>query len=80
MSLVRKFSTKQDELSGSPQQGEPVYLVVGKLRRPHGIAGEMLFEMTSESIQLFNPGNRFTLEIRKTCTELARCAKLINSG
>lgn len=58
MSPVRKFSTKQNELSGSPQQGEPVYLVVGKLRRPHGIAGEMLFEMTSESIQLFNPGKQ----------------------
>jgi len=58
MSPVRKISAKQDELSGSPQQGEPVYIVVGKLRRPHGIAGEILFEMTSDSPQLFTPGKQ----------------------
>mgnify|MGYP001765702121 CR=1 FL=1 len=65
MSPVRKISTNQDELSGSPQQGEPVYLVVGKLRRPHGIAGEILFEMTSDSTRLFKPGKQVYIGDKK---------------
>ncbi len=36
---------QQDHNTGSPRSGEPVYLVVGKLRRPHGVKGEMLMEV-----------------------------------
>jgi 16S rRNA processing protein RimM len=34
--------------SGSPQSGEPVYLTIGKLRRTHGVKGEIVLEMTTE--------------------------------
>ncbi len=35
--------------SGSPQSGEPVCLLtVGKLRRTHGVKGEIVLEMTTE--------------------------------
>jgi 16S rRNA processing protein RimM len=34
--------------SGSPSQGEPVYLAVGLLRRPHGIHGEILMEIYTD--------------------------------
>jgi 16S rRNA processing protein RimM len=31
-----------------PGDGEPVYLVIGKLRRPHGIHGEMLMDIITD--------------------------------
>ncbi len=34
--------------SGSPPVGEPVYLVVGRLRRPHGVRGEILMEVLTD--------------------------------
>jgi 16S rRNA processing protein RimM len=34
--------------SGSPSKGEPVYLAVGLLRRPHGVQGEILMEVYTD--------------------------------
>jgi 16S rRNA processing protein RimM len=34
--------------TGSPAPGEPVFLVIGKLRRPHGVEGEILFEVITD--------------------------------
>src|SRR5512140_2993402 len=34
--------------SGSPSTGEPEYLVVGSLRRPHGVHGEMVMEVLTD--------------------------------
>lgn len=34
--------------AGSPQSGEPVYVVVGKLRRPHGVMGEMSMSLMTD--------------------------------
>lgn len=34
--------------SGSPSSGEPVFLAVGKLHRPHGIHGEMIMEVLTD--------------------------------
>jgi 16S rRNA processing protein RimM len=34
--------------SGSPSPGEPEYLVVGVLRRPHGLKGELLMEVITD--------------------------------
>jgi len=30
--------------TGSPKSGEPVLIAVGKIRRPHGVKGEVIFE------------------------------------
>jgi 16S rRNA processing protein RimM len=43
----RNLETPQ-ESTGSPRSGEPVYLAVGKLRRPHGVKGEMLMEVLTD--------------------------------
>jgi 16S rRNA processing protein RimM len=43
--------------SGSPQTGEPVYLTIGKLRRSHGIQGEMLFEVITDFPERIKAGN-----------------------
>ncbi len=34
--------------SGSPSAGEPEYLIVGTLRRPHGVHGEMVMEIHTD--------------------------------
>ncbi|MCL4562888.1 MAG: ribosome maturation factor RimM [Chloroflexi bacterium] len=41
-------SSRKIESSGSPPSGEPVYLIAGRLRRPHGISGEILMEVLTD--------------------------------
>ncbi len=36
------------QTTGSPQTGEPVFLAVGFLRRPHGVKGEILMEVLTD--------------------------------
>jgi 16S rRNA processing protein RimM len=36
------------QATGSPQPGEPVFLAVGFLRRPHGVEGEILMEVLTD--------------------------------
>ncbi len=36
------------ELAGSPETGEPAYLAVGKVRRPHGVHGEVVAEIYTD--------------------------------
>ncbi len=33
---------------GSPRSGEPLFLIVGKVRRPHGIRGELVMEVLTD--------------------------------
>ena len=49
-----QFQSK-DEM-GSPSGGEPVFLVVGKLRRPHGLGGELLMEVITDFPERLKPG------------------------
>ena len=44
--------------AGSPVPGEPVFLVVGKLRRPHGVHGEMLMDVLTDFPERLSPGVR----------------------
>jgi 16S rRNA processing protein RimM len=37
-----------EQPAGSPSPGEPVFLVVGKLRRPHGLRGEILLDVYTD--------------------------------
>jgi 16S rRNA processing protein RimM len=46
--MARSASLKPDEASGSPSIGEPDFLVVGKLRRPHGVRGEILMDVYTD--------------------------------
>ena len=45
--MVSKNKTATAE-TGSPPIGEPEYLVVGFLRRPHGVKGEMLMDVHTD--------------------------------
>jgi 16S rRNA processing protein RimM len=48
--------SKQASKSGSPMPGEPEYLAVGKLRRPHGVRGEMLMSVWTDFPERLQPG------------------------
>jgi 16S rRNA processing protein RimM len=41
-------SGHSEEPAGSPAAGEPVFLAVGKVRRPHGVAGDVLVEIYTD--------------------------------
>jgi 16S rRNA processing protein RimM len=54
--------------SGSPS-GEPVYLVVGFLRRPHGVSGEIIMDILTEFPERLKAGKRlFVGEKRQPVT------------
>lgn len=44
--------------TGSLIPGEPVYLVVGRLRRPHGLQGELLMDVLTEFPERLVSGKR----------------------
>lgn len=44
--------------TGSPE-GEPVYLAVGFLRRPHGVRGEIMLEIQTDHPEQFQVGAKF---------------------
>jgi 16S rRNA processing protein RimM len=43
--------------SGSPD-GEPVYLTVGYLRRPHGVRGEIIMDLHTDFPERLKPGKK----------------------
>jgi 16S rRNA processing protein RimM len=47
--------TQRNTGSGSPSTGEPEYLVVGFLRRPHGLHGEMVMEIHTDFPERLKP-------------------------
>jgi 16S rRNA processing protein RimM len=47
--MIQGNNPQQDEqAAGSPNEGEPVFLVVGKLQRPHGVRGEIFLELITD--------------------------------
>ena len=42
--------------TGSPPVGEPEYLVVGFVRRPHGVKGEMIMDIHTDFPERLQPG------------------------
>jgi len=47
----------RDKQAGSPR-GEPVYLVIGRLQRPHGVRGEMLMRLHTDFPERIVPGRK----------------------
>ena len=45
--------------TGSPSNGEPVYLAIGLLRRPHGVRGEIMLEIQTNQPEQFSAGATF---------------------
>jgi 16S rRNA processing protein RimM len=47
--------------TGSPEVGEPEYLVVGFLRRPHGVKGELLMDLHTDFPERLKTGRNVFL-------------------
>jgi len=45
-----------DQSSGSSSGDEPVFLAVGKLRRPHGVRGEIILSVWTDFPERLSPG------------------------
>lgn len=58
--------------TGSPLTGEPVFLSVGKLRRPHGLAGEILMEVMTDFPERMRRGRELLLGETHTPVELEK--------
>lgn len=62
---MTSFPKRQDEneksTPGSPSPGEPVFLAVGKLRRAHGVQGEMIMEVLTDFPERLRPGSKLTI-------------------
>lgn len=57
--------------TGSPVQGEPDFLVVGRLGRPHGVRGEIQFRVMDEYSGGFRPGETVYIGEEKTGYRIA---------
>ena len=62
----KSFEHSNADVAGSPHPGEPVFLAVGKLRRPHGVHGEMLMDVLTDFPERLTPGKRMTVGPRHT--------------
>ena len=51
-----KNSSNIKQKSGSPLSGEPEFLVVGRLRRPHGLHGELKMEVKTDFPERLSQG------------------------
>ena len=61
--------------TGSPSSGEPVYLAVGFLRRPHGVRGEILLDVQTRFPDQFQPGIQLYLGKEYISLSMATCRK-----
>lgn len=53
---VENEKPRNQSRAGSPLESEPVFLLVGKLRRPHGVRGEMVFDIYTDFPERLRPG------------------------
>lgn len=51
--------------SGSPQSGEPLSIAVGKIRKPHGVMGEVVFEPFPEYSVVLKKGKAILVGKKK---------------
>jgi len=50
---------------GSPAKGEPNFLIIGKIRRPHGVRGEVLFEVITDFPERIQPDLKVYIGAKK---------------
>lgn len=60
-------SNKEHNLNaeGSPKLGEPLYLSIGRLRRPHGLSGEMIMDVYTDFPDRIQKGRQVFLGLAK---------------
>ena len=77
-------STKIGDLqalkTGSPQSGEPFYLAIGRLRRTHGVHGELLMDVLTDFPQRFKVGAEVWIGERHSLQTIASFRTAGNSA
>lgn len=68
---ARKRAMKAN--SGSPPPGEPEYLLVGTIRRPHGVHGELLMDVATDFPERLQAGVRVFLGAAHVPTVITAC-------
>ena len=66
-------SLQEADLAGSPDQGEPVFLAVGRLRRPHGVRGEIRMDLLTDFPERLKPGVQLYIGDDKNPLPLHSC-------
>ncbi|RJQ41435.1 MAG: 16S rRNA processing protein RimM [Anaerolineaceae bacterium] len=56
--MIQGHSHKKNTDDGSPKEGEPLFLIIGKIRKPHGVRGELLFEILTEFPERIKAGKK----------------------
>jgi 16S rRNA processing protein RimM len=59
-------NSKNEINNGSPEIGEPLFLIIGKIRKPHGVRGEMLVKLLTEFPERIEEGKRVYIGESKT--------------
>jgi 16S rRNA processing protein RimM len=54
----KSFEYTNTDAAGSPPTGEPVFLAVGKLRRPHGVHGEIIMDVLTDFPERLKAGKK----------------------
>jgi 16S rRNA processing protein RimM len=57
----KSFEGSDADAPGSPPPGEPVFLAVGKLRRPHGVHGEIVMDVITDFPERLKPGRKMVV-------------------
>ncbi len=68
--MARPLSNKKDRNDGSPKNGEPLFLIIGKIRKPHGVRGELLVEILTEFPERIKPDGEVFLGEKKHVQEI----------
>jgi 16S rRNA processing protein RimM len=73
-----KQSQKNLQPAGSPVEGEPLFLVVGKLRHSHGLHGEILMEVITDFPERIRQGK--TLLIGESHQPMRVASRRVHAG
>lgn len=56
MATSKTSAAHRETDSGSPRHGEPAFLSIGRIRKPHGVRGEMTLEVLTDFPNRIAPG------------------------
>lgn len=76
----RNTDQENKNTGGSPSQGEPLFLCVGRIRRPHGFGGELLMEVLTDFPERIHKGQVVYLGAEKDPLEILRFKRFSESA
>lgn len=68
-----------EQTTGLPPSGEPVFLVVGRLRRPHGVSGEIVMDVITDFPERLRSGMRVYVGENHLPLQIRKCRPHVNN-